>query len=224
MATDLIFYFNKRFSTEKDYGEVAGPVLTISRETGCNATGIARDLVREFRKRGFIWNFVNKEVLEKSSEKLRLNQMKLIHKIEAERKNYLDDIVWAFAERYHKSDKKIRETISNVIRHYANQGNMIIVGRAGAVILADMKNSLHIRLEAPLEWRIKSLSKRKMYSEKDAALFIKDADHKRKLMLEQFGENKFENIYFDLKINIASFEHRQILDMIIYAFEIKGLA
>ncbi len=223
MSTDLITYFSERYYHNVKTPSATGPFLTISRETGCGATELARNLVREFRKNGVHWHFVNKEVLEQSAKQLQLDQQKLVHKLEIEHQSQLDEIVWAFGERYYKSEKKIRETISQVIRHYASMGKIIIVGRAGVAILHEMKKGLHIRLEAPVEWRIQSLVKRKLTSENSARLFIKDTDKKRNLMLEQFSGKPLSEIYFDLRFNTATFSEKQMIEMIIKAMEQKGL-
>ena len=223
MSTDLITYFSQRFIRENETTGTVGPFLTLSRETGCNATALARDLVREFRKRGTIWHFVNKEVLEQSARQLQLDQYKLEHKLMPRHKSYLDDIVLAFGERYYKNEKKVHDTIAAVIRHYAEKGKIIIVGRAGVAILNNMENGLHIRLEAPLEWRVQAFMKRKMYSEYDARHYVNEMDNKRRLMLEQFEKKPFEEINFDLRINTARFSQKETIELIIKAMEQKGL-
>ncbi len=102
-------------------------------------------------------------------------------------------------------------------------GKFIIVGRAGVAILHEMEKGLHIRLEAPLEWRVQSMVERKLYTESNAQFFIKDTDKKRNLMLEQFSGKPLAEIYFDLRFNTATFSEKQMIAMIIEAMEQKGL-
>ncbi len=223
MSIDLVAYLSQRYRQEQERKETIGPFITLSRETGCNASGLARTLVREFRKRGENWHFVNKEVMEQAARKLQLDQTKLEFKLELEHKTHLDEIVWAFGEKHYKNDKKIRDTISQVIKHYAYNGRIIVVGRAGVSILSGMENGLHVRLEAPFEWRVKALAKRRLISEEEAAEYIVETDKKRKALLEQFAGKPFADIYFDLRINCETFSQKQQIELIEKAMEMKGV-
>ena len=55
-----------------------------------------------------------------------------------------------FNTKSFKSDRKIIKTVIDVVHSNAEDGNCIIVGRAGHVIAKDIDNSIHIRLFAPL--------------------------------------------------------------------------
>ncbi len=223
MSIDLAAYFSQRYQQEQQKKSSVGPFITISREAGCNASGLARDLVRYFRKKGQNWHFVNKEIMEQAARKLQLDQSKLEFKLELEHKTHLDEIVWAFGDKHYKNDKKIRETITQVIRHYAFEGNIIVEGRAGVSVLGNVPNGLHVRLEAPFEWRVKSLAKRKLISEEKAAEYILETDKKRKILLEQFAGKPFSDIYFDLRINTESFSQKQQIELIEKSMELKGI-
>ncbi|HDO06466.1 MAG TPA: hypothetical protein ENG85_02165, partial [Bacteroidetes bacterium] len=60
MPTNLIAYLSERYYGQKKEPSGTGPFITLSRETGCNATALASDLVKIFRKKGLHWHFVNK--------------------------------------------------------------------------------------------------------------------------------------------------------------------
>ncbi len=223
MAIDLIAYLSERYYGQKKEPTGIGPFLTISRETGCNATELASALVKTFRKQGLHWHFVNKEILDKSAEKLHLDRHRLEHEFLLSKSSAMDDVIKAMSLRYFKNDKKIRDTISEIIRYEAQKGHAIIVGRAGVVSTRGIENGLHIRLVAPLEWRIRSLQKRKMISEKEAAEYIESADKKRNFFLEQFAGKKINEIYFDLVINVASFSEQEAIRIIKNTMELRGM-
>ena len=44
--------------------------------------------------------------------------------------------------------------IRRAVRHFAQNGNSIIVGRGGAVLIQDLENCLHVRLYASLEFHL----------------------------------------------------------------------
>jgi cytidylate kinase len=222
MSSNLLSYLSQRYYGIKNEEKQAGPYLTISRETGCNATFLASSLTKQLRKRGLHWRFVNKEILEKSAERLHLDKNKLEHEFLISRDNAMDDIIKALSSRYYKTDKKIRETIADIIRFEARQGNTIIVGRAGAITTSDIPGGLHIRLVAPIAWRIRALSKRKTFSEKEITAYIEDNDRKRNLLLSQYAQTHPIENYFDLMINVSKFTQQETLSIILNTMKLKG--
>ncbi len=223
MSTDLITYLSERYYGQKKTEKCSGSFLTLSRTTGCNATALASEISKVLRKQGLHWHFVNKEILDKSAEKLHLDKNKLEHEFLMSRSNAMDDIVKALSLRYYKTDKKIRDTIADIIRYEARQGNVVIVGRAAAITTAEIPNGLHVRLDAPLEWRIKALSKRRMFSEKDVKAYIIENDRKRNLLLEQFSGKKNNDSFFDLIINASKFTRQEIISVILDTMKLKGI-
>jgi len=223
MPSNLLSYLSQRYYRTKNKEKPTGPYLTISRETGCNATLFASKLTKQLRKQGLHWHFVNKEILEKSAERLHLDKNKLEHEFLMKSENAMDDIVKALSSRYYKTDKKIRQTIAEIIRFEARQGNTIIVGRAGAITTANTPGGLHIRLVAPLDWRIKELSKRKTFSEKEINAFIQENDRKRNLLLTQFAQGHPISDFFDLVINVSKFNQQEMISMVLNTMNLKGL-
>jgi len=223
MSSNLIAYLSERYYGQKKEPTGIGPFITLSRETGCNATTLAKELVRTFRKKGQHWHFVNKEILDKSAEKLHLDRHKLEHEFIISKSNVMDDVIKALSLRYFKNDKKIRDTISEIIRYEAQKGNAIIVGRAGVVSTEGIPNGLNIRLVAPLEWRIKWLSQQKQMASKKAEQIILETDRKRDFFLQQFSGKEVSQIYFDLVINMATFSHKETIGIILDALEMKGI-
>ncbi len=223
MSTNLIAYLSERYAGQKKEPSGDGPFITLSRETGCNATTLAMELVKTFRKKGQHWHFVNKEILDKSAEKLHLDRRKLEHEFIFSKSNVMDDVIKALSSRYFKNDKKIRDTISDIIRYEAQKGNTIIVGRAGVVSTESVPNGLNVRLVAPLEWRINRLSQQRLLNKKKAEQHILESDRKRNYFLEQFSETDVSKIYFDLVINMAVFSHKEVIKIILNAMEMKGI-
>jgi cytidylate kinase len=142
---------------------------------------------------------------------------------ETKRKTHADDVIAALSSRYYKSDKAVRKTITEVLRHYAQAGFVIMVGRAGVATTQDMPGGLHLRLIAPYEWRVSSLRKRKSFEDVDVVKFIKEHDLKKKKLIEDFCGKSIHEIQFDLTINTASFTRQQLIDLVIQAMKMKKL-
>ncbi len=223
MTNTLLQYFNQRFEKKIIAKSKLGPFITISRQTGCNGTGIAIDLVKALKARNKVWRFINKDILEKSANKLGIDKSKIHYVFKSQKKSHIDDVLSALSSKYYKSDRIVRKTITEVLQYFAKTGNVIIVGRAGVATTASIKNGLHLRLTAPYEWRLNSLKRRKGFENMNVAAFIKKHDLKKTKLIEDFCEKKISDIHFDLTINCAAFTRQQIISIILKTLEMKNL-
>lgn len=223
MSLDLTDYLEKRLAGNKKVFHESHPFVTISRQTGCNGNAIAVKLVRELSSPISKWKYVNKEILAESAKKLNLTESRLMHFFNDEKLNHATEIIAALSHRYYKSDQKIKNTITELVKDYANEGRIVIVGRAAVGITLHIKKGIHIRLTAPLEWRIRHLKKRKDFEKIDVAKFISNHDTKKENLIKRFCNLKMDEVPFDLTINCSQFNQNQIVAIIINAMKIKEL-
>ena len=223
MPNDLLAYFEKRVAPSKKEKTGIFPFITISRQTGCNGNELAFQIIKKLKQKNTAWKYINKEVLEESSKKLKLNESQIKYVFDTKEKSHVDDILSAFSNRYYKSDRTVRKTITEVLRHYAQEGNMIIVGRAGVATTRDLHSGLHIRLIAPYEWRVKALKRRKVFEDTNVAAFIRKHDTKKRKLIEDFSRKKISDIHFDLTFNCETFSKAQIVEMVVEAMELKKM-
>lgn len=223
MPDTLSTYFDHRFKKPPLRKTEEGPFLTISRQTGCNGSGIARDIIKALKSYNQSWSFINKEVLEESARKLKIDPSKIRYVFETKKKTHFDDVISALSSRYYKSDKIVRRTITEVLRHYAKAGNVILVGRAGIATTRDIKGGFHVRFTAPYDWRVSNLKKRKAFEDKNVPAFIKEHDLKKRKLIEDFCGKDISDIHFDLTLNCETFTRQQIIDLVIETMKLKKL-
>ena len=198
-----------------------GPVVTISREFGCPAKKIAYELTDAInnKKKRNKWCWVSKEILAESADQLGLHPDEIQYVFDYKKKGLVDEIISAQTRKYHRSDKNIRNTIGKVIKKIAETGNVIIVGRGGAAIANDIKNSLHIKLIADIEWRAKNVGKRRDMDINEAIPFILDYDKKRKKFLDYYWGKTSDHSIFDLIFNCNTMSDEEIVTSIISILE-----
>jgi cytidylate kinase len=229
MHIDLLKYVSDRIQQEGLHDKGGGPVITLSREYGCPAKIIAAKLAEELTRKMFVkgkdikWKFVTKEIMAESAKALEVDPDKIQYVFNYETKSMVDSIVSAQFNKYYKSEKKIRNTIAKVIRNMAYEGNVIIVGRGGVAITHDIPKSLHIMLEAPLEWRTVRIAENYKVSIEEAKKSAIDIDKKRKEFREYFQGKGTDYTRFDLTINCMAFTIDEIVNLIIKTAEIRKL-
>jgi len=229
MTNILLKYLEERLRTTKQPKPKAdsGPVITISRDFGCPANLVASDLAEILTKRGDPskdpWKVITKEILDNSAKELGLEPEKIEYIFKFEKRSMFDEIIEAFSSKYYKSERKIRNTIRDVIYDFGEKGRAIIVGRAGSTILHDIPNSLHVRLIAPLEYRIEGVCKRHQLSHRAARNLTMDMDKKRAQLRNDFAGKRILDVDYDLVLNSQTLSSEEIVKIIEKAAELKKL-
>lgn len=194
-----------------------GPVITISREFGCPAKKLARELndaINKEKETGK-WCWVSKEILAESANHIGLHPDEIKYVFDYKKKGLVEEIITAQTKKYYKSDRKIRNTIGKVIKKIATTGNVIIVGRGGAAIANDVKNSLHIKLIADINWRAKDVGKRRNMNIDEAIKFTINYDRKRKRFLDYYWGDVSDHSIFDMIFNCQKMSIEDIVSSII---------
>jgi cytidylate kinase len=232
MENRLFEYMNRRLSGEV-ISEIPkkepGPVITISRQTGCGARGIAWAICQELNKQKPAaknenpWRFISREILQESAEKLNLDPAALQHVVDDKDRGIMDQIVGALSTHSFKSDQKILKTVQDVIRQFGHSGKVVIIGRGGASICSDIKKSVHIRLVAPEEWRIAEIARRLDYSKAFATQYVRKRDAERELLITRLLGKKPDSLAYDIEINRSRFTDTQLAELIIQLATIKEI-
>lgn len=205
-----------------------GPVVTISRAYGCPGKIVAQDLALNLNKRllgsqSRHWKWLSKEILEESARELKLNKYMIKEAVNANEKGIMDDMIISLAHKFYPSDAKVKKTLADVIKGFAKEGQVIIVGRAGVSLTRSIKKSLHIRLQAPVEWRIKIISERQKIPIDAARRKLLEIDYKRDHLREYFEGMKADNSIFDIIFNYQTMNEEEILESIIRIMELKKM-
>jgi cytidylate kinase len=193
------------------------------------ANVIAQKLSAELTRRNKLkgvkkeWKWINRVIMEEAAKALELSPSKIEYVFQSQRKTAMDEIVSAMSARYYKSDKKIRKTIIEVIRSIVKTGNVIIVGRGGVAFKSDNPQSVHLKLIAPIEWRIDRISKNYQKSRKEALKYILEIDLERKYLIDSFMGFDTDDSIFDIILNRQTMDDEDITSIIINMMERKHL-
>lgn len=221
MKIDLSKYLDNWYKEDSAKNIFPGPVVTLSREVGCPAKNIASDLseklntLKRKHSKEHPWRWIDKEIMMESAKELKVDSSQIQHVFDYKKRGILEDLLLAQSKDYYKSDMKIRTTIAKVIRNFANAGNAIIVGRGGVAITRDIPKSLHIYLEAPLEWRALRVADKHNFTIDQARSYAQNIDKKRSTFRDFFQGKGNDYTRFDIKLNCMTLEPNELIDIII---------
>jgi cytidylate kinase len=158
--------------------------ITLSREFGCEAYPVA-ELLRELmtRSSGEEWVLMDKSLLEEVARRHNLSEEVL--RGLGEKNRILDEILATFSSRW-KSEKDYFRLLCRHIVSLAEQGNVIIVGRGGAIVTRHLENCHHFRLYAPLAFKTASIAHRLNMLPAEAEMLIKKKQKQRDRFIVDF--------------------------------------
>ena len=213
-------------------GDFAGPVVTISRQTGCSARRIAIKLSKILTGYSYMsetktdaeWQWADKDAFRQASKEVR-QEMEARKIDNPEMLEKLEMVSNAFSNEKFTDvlDENAITILKDIIVKLAIQGRYIILGRGATTILADLPNKLSIRLEAPLEWRINRVAQIKNMSHDQAEKHVMEADERRRQFTETVIGRTYVNTDFDVIFNYASLSDDQIVDAIVNILKSKKI-
>jgi cytidylate kinase len=194
-----------------------GPIITISRETGIGAVAICEKLTEYFNQRAIEyyndWTYFDRGLMEKVMED---------HHLPDHFKNFLAEEQSAtvdswFSEMIGIVPSKlsvVRKTTQTILK-LAEFGNSILVGRGATIITSKFPNAFHVRLVAPLNYRIENALKLYDFDRKTTTEFIKQEDEARKNYVAKYFHRNIEDpLLYHTIVNTYRLSFDEIAEML----------
>jgi cytidylate kinase len=219
-------YFDTRYRAEMLGRPIdqTGPVITVSRLTGCDGREVAAALVAilNLRYNTNKWRWIDKDIIYHAAHELKTDTNRVETYYQGMTMNDMSEMIMAFSGSF-VSDSSVKKAIREVVLSIAREGHAVIIGRGGVAITRDMTNALHIRLVAPLYWRVENVMKKKAMIIEKAEEYVIETDEKRNKMILGFLDKKPHNIdyLFDSTLNRSSFSIDQLSALILDMYEAK---
>jgi len=201
-----------------------GPVITISRQTGCDARQVAGNVVDNLNRRYETtkWKWVDKDIIYAIAEELNTNAQRVENFYKGIELSNMSEMIMAFSGGF-VSDLRVKKAIRDVVLSICKEGHVVLVGRGGVSIANNIEDALHIRLIAPFYWRIENVKNKKEMDLETAEAYVIDTDEKRFNLITTFLEKKSLNIdyLFDATINRRSYNIFETAELIASMYEKK---
>lgn len=186
----------EKISAEKKMEKCVRNVITISRQIGSKGDEIALKVCKFL---GF--SYFDKELLYRAAKSIGVREGHITDFSEDSYKiaGIIDKILGrkrlVATTHMLKNNAPIQKTldeeicldvIRTVINNLAGRGKIVIVGRGGQCILKNKVNVLHVRIVAPLEFRIEQVMKEEGVSKEEALKIIEEKDEATSEYLQRF--------------------------------------
>lgn len=103
-----------------------------------------------------------------------------------------------------RDQRAYQAAIHQVLKEVAARDRVVIVGRAGCVVLADHPNCLHVRVVAPKDVRVARVAQRAQISQEAALAQVEHSDRSRaKYLQRHHGVDWDAADLYDIAVNTA---------------------
>jgi cytidylate kinase len=201
-----------------------GPVITISRQTGCDARLVASTLVDDLNNKYMTskWKWVDKEIIHAIARELNTDTQRVENFYKGIELSNISEMIMAFSGGF-VSDLRVKKAVRDVVLSICKEGYVVLVGRGGVSIAKDIADALHIRIIAPFYWRVENIMKKMSMDIEKAEEYVVDTDEKRFQLIQTFLDKKPLNLdyIFDASINRSSFTVKEISELILSMYDKK---
>jgi cytidylate kinase len=176
-------------------------VLTLSRQSGSFGTQISNALVESLKYR-----FLDKDSLDKALAKYGISSASL---------EKYDEKKPSFWEIFSSERNRYLHFLKTVIYGFALEGNGLVLGRGGQVLLAGIPGIYHVRVIAPPTVRIERIQAAFHCDARQAEQIMRHSDHGRAGFHRFFYNVNWEDgSLYDLVINTQTFNVETAVELL----------
>lgn len=189
------------------------PFITISRDYGVRGTEVAELVEKKLNERENdhpTWKIFDDEIMQEMQvDKKFLNYLDTY-------KNKIEEFVESWFESIPHRSKVFRD-LSKTLISIACKGYSIIIGRGGAILTRNLHGGFNVRLIDTWKNRVNRMMELKNFeSYEEAEKFVEKNHKEREAFVKEFtGRGVYEQIYYDLIINLNHLNPEQAANIIV---------
>jgi cytidylate kinase len=169
--------------------------ITVSRQSGSQGYLLAKELSKETD-----FDLFHNEILEAMVETSK-NSRILLETLDERGMNIVDDIVSDFINEHHLWPDQYSKLLFKILTTIGKHGKAIILGRGANCVLKD-KETLRVRIIAPLDVRLNFIQKNLNLNKEDAMKHIVNIDSNRSAFAKRyFNSDSTDPSNYDLILN-----------------------
>jgi len=162
--------------------------ITISRQLGSLDADVAQAIAHRLGYR-----VVCREIINQAASRAGVPEMALAT---------IDDLGLLGLRPSLAARRAYNEAVRSVLEQLADEGNVVIVGRAGQVILKDRADVLHVRLMAPVAMRAARVARQQNIPLAAALAQVEASDRTRRSYLRSYYHVRWDDPeMYDLVVN-----------------------
>ncbi len=194
-----------------------GPYVTVSREFGCDALGLADQLATRLD-----WQVYDRQIVDEIARDAHVTRT-VVQSLDERAQNWLGEYIanLTFAQPF--TEVEFHHHLVKVVTAIARHGKAVIVGR-GANFFLPPEGGVRVRITAPIETRARWLESRHGMAHRDAMRRIRKEDSDRAAFVDHlFGRDIADPAEYDATYDVSAFPRETLVQEIIALLAPKPL-
>ncbi len=180
--------------------------ITISRQMGSQGDEIVKQIAHQLG-----WRVIDRALINQAAQAAGVPHVALAE---------IDELGLLGLRPTTREWRAYQSHAENIIRAWADMGNVVIAGRGSQVVLRDYLDVLHVRVVAPFEVRVARLQQQQPISTDQARARLEASDKARERYLKRsYGVNVDDPTLYHLVINTGQLSLSQAINIIIQVFQ-----
>lgn len=164
--------------------------ITISRQLGSYGDEVGQAIANRLNYR-----LVSREVINRAAARAQAPEVALAT---------IDDLGLLGLKPTPRAQRAYHQSVRELMQELATEGNVVIIGRAGQVILGDNPGVLHVKVIAPASLRAERIARQQNIPVRSAQEQIRASDQTRKDYLRRYYHVRWDDPeLYDLILNTA---------------------
>jgi cytidylate kinase len=179
--------------------------ITISRQVNSRGGELAQQLAQQSG-----WQWISRDLINRAALAANAPQVALAE---------IDELDFFGLHPSAEEWQAYQGQVERLIRNLADEGNIVIVGRGGQVVLRSRPDVLHVRVVAPFETRSVWLQQEKNISAEAAhACLVKNDEARARYLRRSYGVHLDDPTLYHLIINTGLLDMPQAVNLVAQAF------
>jgi len=189
------------------------PFVTISREYGCGGYETAVALVKRLSDGGRTWVAYDRMVIDTIMKDMGLSR-KIAETLTTGSQGQMTTYFQGLFADY-PPQVTVHRRVAETIRTLAVNGFVVVVGRGGNFVTRDLPRGFHVRLVAPLEWKVERIARLSGVKPKEAEKIITEKSRERDGFYREYLKfDSTDPVNYDLIINNARYDAREAAEIV----------
>jgi len=175
-------------------------LITISRQYGARGSEVARKVAEALG-----WRVVDNELIDRIAEQAGVPAAEVAEHEESA-PGFIERLARALARSAPElfpsapeepppepAEARLVRVTERVVADMASEGRIVMVGRAASAVLGRSEDALHVKIVAPLRYRVAEIARRRQVDDKEAERLIKESDGNRARYHEQYYHRQWHD-------------------------------
>lgn len=196
------------------------PIITISREFGCESIPLANHLARRLSTEKTKWVAFSKQLLDTEKDASTIRK-RILEEMRMMKRNAVEQMIEHFLANKQTNYGLFHDLVDEM-KILADRGHAILIGAGGSLIFKDHTQALHVRLVGSLAFRQHRIGRDYHLSDVEAAEMVEKGSRTRERFIHDFlHQDISEPHLYDLVIRNDKYSVEQMSDIIAQAFHAR---